>query len=86
MADAAARLLGLIERLRRRYSGGSLCLVGHSDVIKAGLCRYRSAPFQQVHAFEIAPASVTSIAVDDDGCRVLAVNERTPWREAEAVQ
>lgn len=79
MAGVAARLTGLIERLCREFPGGSVCLVSHADVIKAALCHYRGEPFQQVHAFEIAPASMSTVAVDRHGGRVLAVNELS-WR------
>lgn len=86
MADAAARMLNLLERLRRKFPGGSACLVSHSDVIKAGLCSLRGRPFQEVHDFEIAPASVTTVVADVEGISVQAVNEHAGQEAAEMVR
>lgn len=82
MAEVAARLLAFIDELSLAFPGGSICLVSHSDVIKSAVCRYLGKSFQAVHDFEIAPASVTTIAVDGGGGRVVSINERT-CREAE---
>lgn len=85
MDEVAARLLGLVGRLRQDFPGGAVCLVSHSDVIKAGLCRLRGRPFQEVHKFEVAPASVTTLAIGDDGARVLAVNVQAREQAGEFV-
>lgn len=75
MRNVARRLVGFLDELRQLHPGGAVALVSHSDVIKAGLCRYRGMPFQAVHDFEIAPASVTTLSLGEDGAAVLAVNE-----------
>lgn len=85
MAAVAARLTGLIERLHGLFPGGSVCLVSHSDVIKAGLCRYLGRPFREVHDFDVAPASVSTVAVDGRLGKVLAIDERSRRRDAEAI-
>ena len=85
MADVAARLTGLIDDLCARFPGGTVCLVSHGDVIKAGLCHYGGRSFQEVHDFDIAPASVSTIAVDRHGGRVAAVNQRAWPSDVEAV-
>src|SRR5690554_2503538 len=41
MAEVADRQMELLERLRTRYSGKTICLVSHGDVIKAVICRLR---------------------------------------------
>jgi probable phosphoglycerate mutase len=79
MADAAARLTRLMDRLHGSLPGASVCLVSHADVIKAALCHHRGESFQSVHAFEIAPASVSTVAVDNHGRDIIAVNQRS-WR------
>lgn len=76
MADVAARLVGVIDNLCGRFPGGTVAMVSHGDVIKAALCHYGGRPFQTVHDFDVAPASVSTIAVGRHGARIVAVNER----------
>lgn len=78
MEDVATRFLALVDRLRRERPAGSFCLVSHSDVIKAGICRCLGRPYREVHDFGIAPASVTTLAIDDGGTTVLALNAEGP--------
>jgi probable phosphoglycerate mutase len=75
MGDVAARLVALIDELRGQFCGGTVALVSHGDVIKAGVCHYLRLPFQRVHSFEVSPASLTTIAVHDRGGVVLRLNE-----------
>ncbi|WP_274425723.1 histidine phosphatase family protein [Chelativorans sp. YIM 93263] len=75
MRDVAARLVGFIERIRREFHGGSIALVSHADVIKAGICHYLGASFQEVHTIEIRPASLTTIAVGAQGGKLLSSNQ-----------
>ena len=56
--------------------GGTVTLVSHADVIKAGVCRYLGLPFAHLHRFEVSPASITTLAVGDWGGAVLALNRR----------
>lgn len=84
MHDVAARATALIGELARRFPGGSIALVTHSDVIKACICHYRGRPFQTVHDFEIAPASVTTLSIGEAGVDVVAVNESAHCEEAVA--
>lgn len=81
MDGVARRLLSLLDQLRETFPGGAVGLVSHSDVIKAGLCRYLGRPFREVHQIEISPASLTTLRCGDWGGAVLALNE-CPWAEA----
>lgn len=85
MADVAARVLALIDDLRREFPDGRVALVSHSDVIKAAICRFRRLSFQSVHDFEVAPASITTVAVGDGRAEVLRVNETIDLPALEAV-
>jgi len=82
MGDVAARLTRLLDELRGIFPDGSVCLVSHADVIRAGLCHYLGRPFHEVHDFEIGPASLTTLVVDDRGHTVLRL-DRTASREPE---
>lgn len=75
MANVAVRVTGFLEGLHERFPGGSVALVTHSDVIKACICHYRHLPFQEIHGFEIAPASLTTLSFGPGGATILALNE-----------
>lgn len=75
MADVATRVTGFLEGLHERFPGGSVALITHSDVIKACICYYRHLPFQDIHGFEIAPASLTTLSLGNRGAAILALNE-----------
>ena len=75
MADVADRVGSLVARLREDHpDGAEIALVTHCDVIRAVLCRAQGRPFSAVHDIAIDTASRTTLAVDADGARVLAVN------------
>ncbi|MFC6487122.1 histidine phosphatase family protein [Nitratireductor sp. GCM10026969] len=75
MRMVAERITGFMEGLAQRLPGATVCLVSHSDVIKAAVCRFDGRPFQSVHAFEISPASVTTLALGPRGGKILALND-----------
>jgi broad specificity phosphatase PhoE len=76
MLDVQSRVLLLIERLATRYRNAAAALVTHADVIKALVCHVLGLSTDALVRFDIAPASVSSIAVDDWGARLISLNER----------
>lgn len=76
MEAVGARITGFIDRLRNDFPGHAFALVSHSDVIKAALCRTFGASFQNVHDFEIAPASITTVSFDKHGPRLVSCNSK----------
>nr|WP_102960032.1 histidine phosphatase family protein [Mangrovicella endophytica] len=74
MSGVAARMQGAIARLRDGRER-QVALVSHCDTIKAVVCRTLGLPFSQLHRFDIAPASVTTLVVGDWGAKLLALNE-----------
>lgn len=75
MNSTATRVSLFLDRLRDAFPGGSIGLVSHSDVIKACICRHLGQSFQKVHAFEISPASITTLVCGDRGIAVSSINE-----------
>lgn len=76
MADVADRVEGLVAGLRRRHpEGAEIALVTHCDVIRAVLCRAQGLPFSRVLDIVIDTASRTTLALDAERARVLAVNQ-----------
>jgi len=74
MQEASARITGFMDGLLHDFPGQVFVLVSHSDVIKAALCTFLGLPFQSVHTFEIAPASITTLSFGDDGPRLVSRN------------
>jgi probable phosphoglycerate mutase len=75
MAEAQERILGAMDRLRRRHPDRSVVLVSHCDVIKAALLHHLGLPFEAFDRFDVDPASISTLAVGDWGSRVIRLNE-----------
>jgi broad specificity phosphatase PhoE len=75
MAEAQARAMGELERARDEHPDGRVVLVGHGDVIKAVLAGVLGLSLDAHARFEIAPASISALAVWDGGGKVLTMNE-----------
>ncbi len=79
MLEAQARMVGLIERLRGGHPDGQVALVGHGDPIRSALAHYLGLHLDQMSRIEISPASLSVVAVGDDGAQVLLMNESAEW-------
>jgi probable phosphoglycerate mutase len=84
MAQVCARAVSFIEGLYRRHPGEAFALVSHSDVIKAVLCHYLGLPFSSVHGFDIAPASRTTLLMEEAGAPMTRRNVRPALHGAAA--
>ena len=69
------RVVGALFDLQRLYPTGSLVLVSHGDVIRAGLLFALGMPLDFCSRIEVAFASISTIRLDGSGIRVLALNE-----------
>lgn len=77
MAEAVARARALIERIDAREA---LC-VSHCDVIRGLVATYLGIGFDRLLAFDCDPASVTTLAIDGGGVRLVTLNARS-WPPA----
>lgn len=75
MAEAQARAMGELERAREEHPDGRVVLVSHGDVIKAMVAGVLGLPLDAHGRFDIAPASVSALAVWEGGGKVLRMNE-----------
>lgn len=75
MLEVQARVLRLVERLRATCPGGSVVLVSHGDVIKAGLLYCLGLPLDAHARIEVSPASISTVAVGDWGASVVTLNQ-----------
>jgi probable phosphomutase (TIGR03848 family) len=69
-----ARAVDEVERLKVKHPKRIVCCVSHADVIKLIAAHYLGMHIDLFQRISIAPASITVVAVSDDGPRVLAVN------------
>jgi probable phosphoglycerate mutase len=72
--DVQARAVGAVGRLAAAWSEGEVVVVSHADVIKAVLGHVLGAPLDLMRRIEIAPGSISRVAVWREDARVLGMN------------
>lgn len=75
MAEAQARIVGLMKRLAASHDEQTVALVSHSDMIKGAVAHVLDLGLQRTGNFQIDPASVTRIVMGDWGGKVVRLNE-----------
>jgi probable phosphoglycerate mutase len=75
MLEAQARMTGELERIRRDHPNNAVAVVSHGDVIRAAVMHYAGIPLDLFQRIEIHPASVSVIELDENGPRILKLNE-----------
>jgi broad specificity phosphatase PhoE len=50
-------------------------VVSHGDVIRAAVLHYLKRPIDAYHTFEIDPGSITTLALDETGGKIIGLNE-----------
>ena len=75
MAEAQGRVVGWLQQMVRRHAAQSIAAVSHADVIKAAIAHALGLSLNDIHRFEVSPASVSVIAAGDWGMRVHSINE-----------
>jgi broad specificity phosphatase PhoE len=74
MIEVQARVLGLMESLCQRHPAMTVALVTHADVIRAALAHCLGMPLDLLLRLDISPASISMVAMEQYGPRVLCVN------------
>jgi probable phosphoglycerate mutase len=67
-------MVGVIEGLREEMPEGVIAVVSHGDPIKTILAHYGGIPLDFLLRFEVSPASVSIVSVNDFGPRILCIN------------
>jgi probable phosphoglycerate mutase len=78
MLEVQARGVGFLQRLCGERPGAAVAVVSHADVIKAVLAYYLGLPLDLAQRLEVSPASVSVLALEEGGPRVLCVNSVEP--------
>ncbi len=73
MLEVACRMSAFMERIRKVHSG-TVVLVSHGDPIKSAIAHYAGIPLDFLLRFDVQPASVSILEIDDYGTQVLTVN------------
>jgi probable phosphomutase (TIGR03848 family) len=82
LREVQARALAELERIQARHPKQLVCVVSHSDVIRLVVAHYLGVHIDLFQRIAIGPASVSAIAVGEDGPMVLSVNSNAPVRAA----
>ena len=72
--EVQARVVRAIDELRTRHPNQTVALVSHADVIRLAVLFAAGSPVEFIHRFEISPASVTCLAVSEEGITLRYVN------------
>jgi len=77
MVEVQARVVAELDQLREELPQGIIAAVSHGDPIKTAIAHYAGIPLDFIPRFEVSPASVSIIAIDDYGAKILCVNHTT---------
>lgn len=76
MRAVQRRVVEAIMEMRAEHPTGSVVVVSHGDVIRAALVFALGMPLDFYGRIEVATASLSTMRIDANGIRVIAVNER----------
>ena len=72
------RIVRHLEQLCRIQTDGAIVIVSHAETIRAVLLHYARIPLDNFLSVDVAPASVSTLAVDGSGIRILRINQQVP--------
>jgi broad specificity phosphatase PhoE len=75
MAQAQARIVAAIDAAVRDRDGDTIAMVGHSDVIRAGIAAVLGLPLDRLLSFDVDPASLSTIVAGPGWARLVRMNE-----------
>ncbi|MFN2526682.1 MAG: MSMEG_4193 family putative phosphomutase [Actinomycetota bacterium] len=75
LREVQARAVGEIERMRAAHPEQAVCCVTHADVIKLITAHFLGLHLDLFQRMAIGPASITAIAIQDEGPMLLTLNQ-----------
>lgn len=84
MLETQARIVAELEVLRSRHLAQVVAVVTHGDVIKSALAHFIGTPLDLFQRIEICPASISVVALGDNGPYVQRINDTGDF-EADAL-
>lgn len=76
MRQVQRRVVEAIMEMREQHPDDAVLVVSHGDVIRAALVFALGMPLDFYARIEVATASLSTVRIDANGIRVIAVNER----------
>ncbi|HXO00606.1 MAG TPA: histidine phosphatase family protein [Stellaceae bacterium] len=77
MRAVQRRVVEALMEMRAQHPDDAIVVVSHGDVIRAALVFALGMPLDFYARIEVATASLSTMRIDANGVRVIAVNERT---------
>jgi probable phosphoglycerate mutase len=71
--EIASRMCRFIEEIRRKHDG-VIAIVSHGDPIKTVIAHYTGMPLDYIIRFDILPASISVLQIDDYGACLNCLN------------
>jgi broad specificity phosphatase PhoE len=75
MVDVQARVLGAMAVMAQAHPDDVVAMVTHADVIKAAVMHHLGMDIDAWPRLEISPASISRLAIDAYGARLIGLNE-----------
>lgn len=75
LPEVQARTVAALEAIASRHVAGAVVVVSHGDPIRLALAHYAGLHVDHFQRLEVAPGSVSAVAIDGRGPRVLRVND-----------
>ena len=76
MRQVQRRMVEALMEIGERHQGETVVVVSHGDVIRGALLFALGMPLDHYNRIEVSQGSISTIRVDAEGIRVLAINER----------
>lgn len=75
MLEVQLRMVQTLEALHRQHGHDCIALVSHADPLRALLGYFLGVPLDLVQRFELEPASLSVLELEDYGARILKLND-----------
>lgn len=75
MIDVQGRVLAALEQMARAAQNATVAVVTHADIIKAAVMYHLALRVDDWWRIDVSPASITRLVVDDNGARLVVLNE-----------
>lgn len=75
MLEVQARFVSALLGVAEAHAGGVVAVFSHADPIRAAVLFFAGAPIDFFHRFDVAPASITVVALRPDGPALVKVND-----------
>jgi probable phosphoglycerate mutase len=77
LTEVATRFVSALQGLAGKHPDRIVAIFSHADAIKAALMQYLPIPLDNLHRFDISPASISIVRLQEWGPMVLGMN----WTE-----